>query len=109
MLLHPHPHPDPQPGVVLQEEGRARRGPLAQEVLPQGGHPWDQVGLRLSKAPSDSQSPPFLPLSLSSHPPPGTRSLIKNPAERADLKMLMVSDTQILKIQGSLAGPPCPK
>lgn len=40
-------------------EGRARRGPLAQEVLPQGGHPWDQVGLRLPKAPSDSQSPPW--------------------------------------------------
>ena len=54
----------------------------------------------------------LLPLALTARfslLPPGTHSLIKNPAERADLKMLMVSDTQILKIRGSLAGPPCPK
>lgn len=59
-LLHPPlcPAPPPTSGPlareVLWKEEQDGEGPSAQDVLLQGGHPRDQGGMRLSKAPSKS-------------------------------------------------------
>lgn len=60
---------------------------VAVEPLTHGGQAGKGSRMQAS-SPKATDCPPVFSL-----PPPGTHSLIKNPAERADLKMLMVSNT----------------
>lgn len=95
--------------------GPLTHGDQAAKVSRTRASDWPGLPGPRSPPPATDSCLSCLPHRLTSLPPPGTRSLIKNPAERADLKMLMVSDTlRFWSLGGTSCArapgrSPCPK